>query len=381
MVLLSRSLLLLLLVLSCSCIALSYHLPAVGPRTKLTTSTQRFAGSFPGFEVETFHKNQWELYLQHHVGRWVGIQAGYDPDLVEIEDYMYCETLLEKNVENTQVKHISSLVLGEIRADCEVCFDSERLKSKEVGTYSLGNLRSRVCANVDVRGPALTPRGISTELIVRHDDGRVRVLLAHSPIDFVELEGVGSVPSAYALKDIVIVRERLEKRPLKSDDNPDIMWQPTVDGIFSGSFAGNRQRFSAQGVVESEMVSFASLPACQVLSDEVKELLVSSSTSDEQQNDHKSSSSSNNNSNNSGDIYKRVFDGGIMIEAPWIIAAGLEVRARVSWVPCGGRSSKPVLYAADVGLLAVAEVTQLPAGNTILVPPELVDFYVETLTK
>jgi hypothetical protein len=203
------------------------------------------------------------------------------------------------------------------------------------------------------------------------------VLLAHSPIDFVDLPEVGSVPSAYALRDIVIVRERLEKRPLKADTNADIMWRPTVDGTFSGPFSGNRQRFSTQGVVESETVSFASLPACQVVSDEVKSEL----TGDIQQDDHKSSSGNSNSGSDVGEMFKRVFDGGIMVEAPWIIAAGLEVRARVSWVPCAGTSSAPTLYAADVGLLAVAEVTKLPAGNSILVPPKLVDFYVDTLKK
>ena len=290
---------------------------------------------------------------------------------------MYCESNLEKNADGTEVKHINSLVLGEIRADCEVCFDSERLKSKEVGTYSLGKLKSRVCANVDIRGPGLTPRGISTELIFRHDDGRIRVLLAHSPIDFVEVQGVGSVPSAYALRDIVIVRERLDKRPLKTDSNADIMWRPTADGTFAGPFTGSRQRFSTQGVVESEAVSFASLPACQVVSDEVKSAL----TGDKQQDDHKSSTGNSDSEIEGGEMYTRIFDGGIMIEAPWIIAAGLEVRARVSWVPCAGTSSAPTLYAADVGLLAVAEVMQLPTGNSVLVPPKLIDFYVETLNK
>ena len=73
------------------------------------------------------------------------------------------EVNLEQNGDGSSVKHINSLVVGEIRADCEVCFDSERLKSREVGTYSLGKLRSRLCGNVEVRGPGVTPRGISTE--------------------------------------------------------------------------------------------------------------------------------------------------------------------------------------------------------------------------
>ena len=105
---------------------------------------------------------------------------------------------------------------GEIRADCEVCYDSERLKSKEVGVYSVGKMRSRLCANVEIRGPGVTPRGLSTEFCFRHADGRIRVLMAHAPIAYTKnVNGLGNIPSTFVLKDIVIVRERLNKRPLK----------------------------------------------------------------------------------------------------------------------------------------------------------------------
>ena len=331
-------------------------------------------------ELELFHKNQWELYTQHHVGHWFGIQAGYDADVAEVEDYMYCEVKLDKNKEGTEVKHTNSLVLGEIRADCETCFDSERLKSKEIGTYSLGKLKSRVCANVEVRGPGLTPRGISTEVIFRHDDGRIRVLLAHAPVDYIEIEQVGSVPSAYALRDIVVVRERLNKRPLKTDTNPDIMWVPTHESAFTGAFAGQRQRFSARGVVESETVSFPSLPLCEVIPPEVKSALQSTADNNDN-NDHHKIDHSDDGSKTETELYKRVFAGGVLVEAPWIVAAGLEVRARVSWAPCAGQSNAPIVYAADMAWLASTDVMQLPSGNSMLIPPKLTDFYVDTLQK
>ena len=329
-------------------------------------------------ELELFHKNQWELYTQHHVGHWFGIQSGYDPDIVEVEDYMYCEVKLDKNEQGTEVKHTNSLVLGEIRADCETCFDSERLKSKEVGTYSLGKLKSRLCGNVDVRGPGLTPRGISTEVIFRHEDGRIRVLLAHAPVDFVEIEQVGTVPSAYALRDIVIVRERLNKRPLKTDTDPDIMWVPTSETTFTGAFAGERQRFSPRGVVESETVSFPSLPICEVVPPEVKSELQSNVPDN---NDNHNMGHSNDGSKTETELYKRVFAGGVLVEAPWIVASGLEVRARISWAPCAGQSTAPVVYAADMAWLASTDVMQLPSGNSMLIPPKLTDFYVDTLQK
>ena len=78
---------------------------------------------------------------------------------------MYCDEELTQT-EAEEVIHTRSLVLGEIRADCEVCFDSERLKTREVGRYTSSRLRSRLCEHVEVRGPGLTPRGLSTESTV-----------------------------------------------------------------------------------------------------------------------------------------------------------------------------------------------------------------------
>jgi hypothetical protein len=76
-----------------------------------------------------------------------------------------------------------------------------------------------------------------------------------------------------------------------------------------------------------------------------------------------------------------VFAGGILVEAPWVVAAGLDERARVSWAPCAGASAQPVVYAADIAVRAVTDVATLPTGQTVLVPPKLVDFFVDTVTK
>jgi hypothetical protein len=41
--------------------------------------------------LESFHRAQWDLYVKNHVGHWVGIQTGYDPEVVDVADYMYTE--------------------------------------------------------------------------------------------------------------------------------------------------------------------------------------------------------------------------------------------------------------------------------------------------
>ena len=72
---------------------------------------------------------------------------------------------------------------------------------------------------------------MSVETGFRHGDGRVRILLSYSPIDFDENEA----PLAMGLMDVVITRERLNRRPLKLDDEEggwDVLWRVTKEEDF-----------------------------------------------------------------------------------------------------------------------------------------------------
>lgn len=329
------------------------------------------AGPLGPLELQKFHSAQWELYIKNHAGYWKGVQTGYDPENDEVADFMYTEVNLAKNDRNTEIVHTNSYVQGEIRSDCEVCFDSERLKSKQVGVYVLGKLRSRLCANVEIRGPGVTPNGLSTEIVFRHGDGRIRALLAYSAIDFMEIECMGVVPSTFLLKDIVVVRERLNSRPYDLDVGPDPMWIKPQSTAFEGSYEGQRQRFTSSGDLSSDSVSFPSLPPCKVTDDIVDDML------------------STNMEDNLiirkppapvpiDDMFRRVLKGGLFIEAPWIISTDVEVRARVSWKP----DSENKLYAAEIGLfMSSTDAFQLPNGGVRLQAPRMTDFFVDELVR
>ena len=51
---------------------------------------------------------QWTLFKENTVGYWKGLQAGYDPQDDEVEDYMYTEVTVEGEDELTQRKGRSS---------------------------------------------------------------------------------------------------------------------------------------------------------------------------------------------------------------------------------------------------------------------------------
>ena len=80
-------------------------------------------------------QKQFDMFSKNQIGKWIGVHTGYDPEDDMVADHMYVESLLEK-VEDG-IKHYNSFVAGEIRTDCETCFDSERLRTKEVGTYQV----------------------------------------------------------------------------------------------------------------------------------------------------------------------------------------------------------------------------------------------------
>ena len=66
--------------------------------------------------VEKFQQNQFRLMLDNHCGSFQGIQTGYDPENVEVADYMYCGSELIVNKESTEISHTNTFVVGEIRA-------------------------------------------------------------------------------------------------------------------------------------------------------------------------------------------------------------------------------------------------------------------------
>lgn len=280
-----------------------------------------------------------------------------------VEDWIYTEVVVQQKAE--ELVHTNGVVAGEIRADCEVCYDSERLQTKEVGRYSAGKLPNiRVCSNCVLRGPAPTRVGMSVELLLFHpdasDDMHIRVLLAFKPVDFQDIQGFGKVPSALGLGDVLIVRERRERRPLKLDENPDELWRPVDEfakarPVFSTSY---QFRKAPETVLREEGAfpqAALQLPAPSALGS----------------------------GEESADLYTRTFPGAILVEAGEIIYAGMESRVRVTWEPCAtnretgmGSGGRGVVYCAEIAFKALETVTASDIGLRVS-PPELLSFTVK----
>lgn len=246
---------------------------------------------------------------------------------------------------------IAILILSAIYT---VCYDSERLKSRVVGTYSIGKLRSKLCSNVELTGPAPTRRGLSTEISITHDNSRMRVLLAYVPIDFRSVEAVGSVPCTMGLTDVVVVRERLGKRPLKLDVGPDVMWQDTADTVFDScsNYLCNTAVYDSTGIViNKDEIILDTFP------------VIPTKSSDDM-------------------IYTRTLPGGLLINAASVIRHTDPAMIRISWMPehVNAESDGNVCYSAAITYSALNELVEDENGVRIM-PPSLIEFSVDALRK
>lgn len=239
---------------------------AISYAYKSGTFTYTYLNSAAGqVDIEKINEVQWDLFCRHHVGHWKGVQTGYDPMNDEVADHMYTEQRFALSKDEKEIKHTNYFVQGEIRTDCEVCFDSERLISKEMGSYTKGKLRSRLCENVELRGPGYNQRGVSVELVLRayEDDARIRVLFSYRAANFADVVDTESgqelgIATSLVLADVVVNRERLGTRPLEriyNDGTKDFdMLFRRVDEVESPSlfttkrtFSGTRRSINAAG--------------------------------------------------------------------------------------------------------------------------------------
>lgn len=125
---------------------------------------------------------QWELFNKHHAkGSWKGLWTTYDFIGDVIDETVASVDLISKG---EAIEHTHTIVVGAKRSDCATCFDSMETKTLPVAKYTPSDLKkSRLAACSMVCGPTVLRSGaMSTELVLNHGDGRVRVIFQHAPV-------------------------------------------------------------------------------------------------------------------------------------------------------------------------------------------------------
>jgi hypothetical protein len=158
---------------------------------------------------------QWDLFTKHHAkGSWKGIWTSYDyiGDVIDETVASVDLNVKEGNDGEKVVDHTHTIVVGAKRSDCKTCFDSMELKTLPVAKYTPDNIlqKSRLAGVAMVNGPSLLRSGaMATELVLRHGDGRFRVIFQHALVWEQGVEPGSCPPQGLKLFRTMLSREAL----------------------------------------------------------------------------------------------------------------------------------------------------------------------------
>lgn len=158
---------------------------------------------------------QWGLFKKHHaLGSWRGTWNTYD-HMGDVLDSTIAAVDLDLDETGTSASQVHQFVSEQVQSDCDTCFDAANVKSMPVSQYSLGNLgRSRLASVGMCIGPRILRSGaMSTELVLRHGDGRVRVIFQHAPVWEAGVEPGSCPPQGLKMFRALVSKEALRPGP------------------------------------------------------------------------------------------------------------------------------------------------------------------------
>jgi hypothetical protein len=198
---------------------------------------------------------QWDLFKKHHAkGSWKGIWTTYDY-IGDVQDETVASVDLDLKGDE-QIDHSHTIVVGAKRSDCATCFDSMETKTLPVAQYTPDNLRkSRFAAVSMVNGPTLLRSGaMSTELVLAHRDGRIRVIFQHAPVWENGVEPGSCPPQGLKLFRTMVSREALrptaptaetEAKDPPTDGNP-VFFRPVPPFFWHKKWGGTSWTWGPQ---------------------------------------------------------------------------------------------------------------------------------------
>jgi hypothetical protein len=149
---------------------------------------------------------------------------------------------LQPNKDSSSVSHSHRILTGSIQSNCKTCFSSSQVRTMPIATYDKTNLgrRHRCAAAGMVVGPSLLPKSgmMSTELSLRHGDGRVRVTFQHAPVWERGVEPGSCPPQGLKLFRAIVSKEKL--RPVTPDDDN----VGAVEGMVHGAPTAEEEQLS-----------------------------------------------------------------------------------------------------------------------------------------
>lgn len=158
---------------------------------------------------------QWNLFTRHHAleGEWWGTWSTFDYMGDLVGQPTVAAVSLQPDKESASVEHKHRILSSATQSNCNTCFSSSEVTTlPTIATYTPESLgRRHRCASVGmVVGPSLLKSGaMSTELALRHGNGRVRVTFQHAPVWERGVEPGSCPPQGLKLFRAIVSKERL----------------------------------------------------------------------------------------------------------------------------------------------------------------------------
>lgn len=175
---------------------------------------------------------QWQLFNEHHAekdGEWWGTWSTYNY-MGDMEDSTVAGVSLQPNDDANSVTHNHRILSSSTQSDCDTCFSSSEVTTlPPIATYTPDSFgRRHRCAGLGMAvGPSLLKSGaMSTELVLRHGDGRVRVTFQHAPVWERGIEPGSCPPQGLKLFRAVVSKEKL--RPTAAVDSAEGYGPPSA---------------------------------------------------------------------------------------------------------------------------------------------------------
>jgi len=164
--------------------------------------------------LEQDQQLQWNLFTDNHAvdGEWWGTWQTFNY-MGDLEDSTVAAVSLQlDSADSNEVTQTHRILTSSTQSDCKTCFSSSEVATIPVATYTPETLgrRHRCAARGMAIGPSLLKSGaMSTELVLRHGDGRVRVVFQHAPVWERDVEPGSCPPQGLKLFRAMISREKL----------------------------------------------------------------------------------------------------------------------------------------------------------------------------
>jgi hypothetical protein len=189
---------------------------------------------------------QWEMFTRHHAldGEWMGTWSTYnymgdltDTTVAGVSLQHHTTTNDDDSTSSSSVVQTHRILTSSTTSDCDTCYSSSQFTTlPTIATYTPQTLgRKHRCAAVGmVIGPTILSKSgtMSTELVLRHGDGRVRVTFQHAPVWSRTIEPGSCPPMGLKLFRTIVSKEKLRRsrRRTTMEEEDDDDSNTTIEG-------------------------------------------------------------------------------------------------------------------------------------------------------